>query len=482
MGIWSTRDTPSEVIRSIAVLPFENLNRDDDRDYVADGVTVTLIGELSRYEGLRVISRTSIMPFKGGVRSLQEIAAALDVDAVIEGSVLHAGDALRIDSHLIRIRDERTMWAESYERDFGDVLALQRDIARAVSEAVISNVRRTDSGESAGTTVADATTMQSYLRANQLFDQRTDTSIDRAIREYKRILGVHPSFTPAYQKLAEAYMMALAFGADPREFLIEARSVAERAIAIDPNLAEAYLLLGVVGAACSFDWTTGVREMRRALVLNPNSSFSHRYFGAVLTGLGHFDEALEHSKRAVELDPLSLSARAAHGIRLYQVRRFSEASKVFQALRAEHPSYQQATRWLGRTWIEMQRGEEGIELIRSAMEHGERRSDLAWIAHGLATLNRQGEALAIARGFSERPHTQRPSALQEARVWAALGDTEAVLREIDLARERCQSSNAIWGPAFDPYRENRRFAEQLDAFGYDEGVQSRWLELIRSSP
>jgi tetratricopeptide (TPR) repeat protein len=171
----------------------------------------------------------------------------------------------------------------------------------------------------------------------------------------------------------------------------------------------------------------------------------------------------------------------AHGIRLYQLRRFGEATKVFEAVRAEHPHYPQATRWLGRAHIEMGKPEAGVALIREAMQEGSRRSDPAWLAHGLVRLGRTEEARAIVEEIQRRDPDQQPNFYHVARVWASLGDLESTLETLDEARRRCQSSNMIWGVSFDSFRDDARFIAALESFGYGPGVQARWAKLIANT-
>ena len=306
----SSGTSPAAPIRSIAVLPLDNYSADSTQAYFAEGMTDELTSDLATISQLRVTSRGSAMQFTGSKRPpTPEIARALNVDAVVEGSVTRVGDRVRINAQLIDARVDKHLWAQTFERSSSDVLALQAELASAIASAI--NVQLTP-GEQSRLSAApsiDPAAHDAYLKGRYFFNRPSDENLERAIAQFDTAARLSPKFVPAYSGLSDAYTWA-AFNegfisvADAKP---KAKETAERAVALDSMSAEAHTSLGVFKAWFDYDWEGSERELRRAIALNPNYAFAHDQFGLMLTLVGRFDEAIAESQRAMALDPLSPS-------------------------------------------------------------------------------------------------------------------------------------------------------------------------------
>jgi adenylate cyclase len=304
----TTLASSPHVIRSIAVLPLDNYSGDPKQEYFADGMTDELTTDLATISQLRVISRGSVMQFKGEHRPpTPQIAKLLDVDAVVEGSVLRVGDKVRITAQLIDAPADKHMWAKSYERDSRDVLALQDELASAIAREI--NVQLTP-GERSRLTSAPTVNPQAhdaYLKGRYFFNRPSDENLKKAIAQFEEATRLDPNFAPAYSGLSDAYLWAGynegVFTA--AEAMPKAKAAAEKAIQLDDTSAEAHTSLAVFKLFYEFDWAGCEHEFRRAFTLNPNYAFAHDQLGLALALQGRLDEGVAEGKRAIELDPLS---------------------------------------------------------------------------------------------------------------------------------------------------------------------------------
>lgn len=369
---------PAAATRTIAVLPLENLSGDPSQEYFADGMTEALIGDLARIRGLRVISRTSVMRYKGARRSIRDIAAELNADVILEGTVLRGGERLRISVQLIDAASDTHLWAERFDRAMRDVLELQSDVA----EAVASQIRATLVGdigapEPAGAPGAKPTARPAqsidpevydlYLRGRHQLNRRSDESLHRAIEFFDTAIARDRSYPLAHLGLAEAHgLLGFHEFEPPREAFPRARAAAERALALTPDLGEAYAVLAYVTLHHDRDWEAAERDFLRAVELNPNHAVTRLWYANLLAASGRFDEALEQGRRALELDPLSIIHSAVTGWVHFFERRFDVAyERMARALELE-PGFFQAYQWRGWALWQMGRLEEASKHLESA--------------------------------------------------------------------------------------------------------------------
>jgi TolB-like protein/class 3 adenylate cyclase len=296
------------VIRSIAVLPLDNYSGDPKQEYFADGMTDELTTDLATISQLRVISRGSVMQFKGEHRPpTPQIARLLNVDAVVEGSVLRVGDKVRITAQLIDAPADKHMWAKSYERDSRDVLALQDELASAIAREINVQLTPGEQARLASAPTVDPAAHDAYLKGRYFINRPSDENLKKAIAQFEEAIRLDPNFAPAYSGLSDAYVWAgfneAVFTA--AEAMPKAKATAEKAVQLDDNSAEAHTSLAIFKWLYEYDWAGCEREFLRAFALNPNYAFAHDQFGWALALQGRLDEGLAESKRAIELDPLS---------------------------------------------------------------------------------------------------------------------------------------------------------------------------------
>ena len=322
-------------IRSLAVLPLENLSRDADQEYFADGMTDALITDLGKIGGLRVISRTSMMHYKGTRKTLPEIARELNVDAVIEGAVLRSGNRVRITTQLLEASTDRHLWAETYERDLGDLLALQGEVAREVAGQVNIKLTQQERTRLLGRQPVDPEAMEAYLKGR--YELRS-LQLDKGIEHFKQALQREPNYGQAWAGLAGAYD-ALSYPsqlADTGELaekqslntqlLAKSKAAALKALQLDESLSEAHVSLGQVLMDMDWSWGAAEREFQRAITLDPNNAAAHQAYGEHLMAWGRLDEAIAELSRATDLDPFTWRTH------YMLARTFSAASRYDEAL------------------------------------------------------------------------------------------------------------------------------------------------------
>jgi len=298
----------ASVIRSIAVLPLDNYSGDPSQDYFAEGMTDELTTDLARISRLRVISRGSAMQFKGKNRpSTPEIAKLLDVDAVVEGSVLRSGERVRITAQLIDARADRHLWAKSFESSTRDVLAMQDELATAIADEIHVQLTSAERSQLGGAKTVDPQAYDAYLKGRYFFNRPSDENLQKAIARFEEAISFDPGFAPAFSGLSDAYLWAgwnegflTASEARPK-----AKEAAEKAIALDDGSAEAHTSLAVFRTFYEYDWTGADAEFRRAIELNPSYAYAHDQFSVCLAFQGRFDESIAEGQRAAELDPLN---------------------------------------------------------------------------------------------------------------------------------------------------------------------------------
>lgn len=306
---------PRTPIQSIAVLPLANLSNDANQDYFADGMTEALTTDLGKISALRVISRTSVMRYKGTKKPLPEIARELQVDALVEGTVLRSGNHMRITANLVQASPERHLWAESYESEVGDILTVQTQVAQAVAREI--QVKLTPAEQKLLSTArpVNPEAHDDYLRGRYLCDQDTREGLDKGIPYFQRAIQEAPDDPLGYAGLADCYS-AWAYAGDlftndlmGNNFLPKARDAALRALQLDPNVAEAHTALGKVRMVLEWDWAGAEAEFKRAIELNPSYAAAHMWYAHYLVAVGRFDEAVVEAKRSLELDPFSQFTR-----------------------------------------------------------------------------------------------------------------------------------------------------------------------------
>ena len=347
---------------TLAVLPLANLSGNPDEEYFADGMTEALITSLAKVSALRVISRTSVMRFKDTVRPLQEIAAELGVDAIIEGSAMRHGDRFRITAQLIDAATDQHMWAESYDRDFRDVLILQNEIAKTIAQEIRLVVTPEESSRLAKTTVVSPDGYDAYLKGMQHFYRLTPQDLETSLQYFELSLEQNPDSALAHSGIAAAWIGLQQMGfvqssvATPK-----AEAASLRALELDSDLAQAHHWLGVVRSWSDWNWTAAEKEFERAIYLSPSNGDARASYSHLLAVLGRFDEALVQAELALRLDPFNGWFQGIYGVVLHMTRRYNEAIVVFQEALRISPKLPFAWLMLAGSYHFSERFDEAIE-------------------------------------------------------------------------------------------------------------------------
>ena len=454
---WSFRDTGP--VR-LAVLPFENLSGDPERDYISEGLTEELIDQLSVVSpgDLHVIARTSVENYEGTDVNVGHVGAELDVEYVLEGSVRVHEDALRISTRLVRVDGQANVWSDSFDRPFEKLLDTERAIAREVAESLAAELvtspppRPVPSGDA----------YARYLEGRYLLNQRTADGFERAVAAFEAARGLDPHYAAAYRGLAESF--ALAGNYDwiaPKQAYPKAREHTEKALELDPDAAEAHLLLAFLQHGYEWRHDAAERSFRRALELNPNLARAYLWRGGFLSSRGRHDEALASTRRALELDPLSLVVRAELAWQLYYARRYDEAAAECRAILELEPEFLPAEDNLKWILISAGRDEEAFEsFVRVMALEGE---SSASVTEARSVFARGGltDVLRWSLDAPEERITQPgQSAFNVAIDYAAIGDIHSALDWLERAYDDRETDlvNVDVDPRLDPLRGDARFA------------------------
>ncbi|MGA9529258.1 MAG: winged helix-turn-helix domain-containing protein [Terriglobales bacterium] len=329
----------------LAVLPFENFTGDASQDYFSDGLTEEMISQLGNLDPahLGVIARTSVMHYKRTQEPLTRIGQELGVQYVIEGSVRRDSDRVRITAQLIQVKDQSHIWARQYDRNLGDLLAIQAEIAQEIANEIritLPGAGRVEAARAFPLTPQAYEAYDLYLKGRFCWNKRTSDGFQQAIDYFQQAIAKDPNYARAYAGLADSYALMGGYATTPQmETMPKARAAALKALELDPNLAEAHTSLALITENFDFNWESAEKEYRRAIGLNPNYATAHHWYAEYLALMGRFDEALTESERARELDPLSLIISADKGIILFYARRYDDAIAQFRGVQEMDPTF-----------------------------------------------------------------------------------------------------------------------------------------------
>ncbi len=470
MGFRS-KTSATRQITSIAVLPMENLSGDAGQDYFADGMTDELIASLARISSLRVISRTTAMEYKGRHESLEKIAHDLNVDAVVEGTVLRAGGRVRITAELVQVSTDRHLWADTYESPMGDVLALQNQVASAIVSQIRIKLTPQDKEHLAATRSINSAAFEDYLKGRYYWGKRSEDSLDKAIHYFQSATEEDPQYALAYAGLADCYgiLGAAIVGTIPTsEVAPKAEAAATRAVDLDPMLAETQTALATVEFNYDWKWTAAETGFRRAIQLNPSYATAHQRYSLYLMAMGRTEESLAEMNLARSLDPLSLSVNFSLGWRLYMARQYDQAIAQLLNTIEMDPAYLLAHIVLGQCYE--QKGQYGLaiaELQKAASLSPGSPPVMAALAHAYAAAGQRQEALKLLDELKAQSGRRYVSPFYVALVYTGLGDREQALVWLGAAYDD-RSNNMIFlnaVPEFDRLRPEPRFQTLLRRIG-----------------
>ncbi|HVJ27053.1 MAG TPA: protein kinase [Vicinamibacterales bacterium] len=431
---------PGNRIRSVAVLPLQNLSNAEEQQYFADGMTEALISDLSAIGELRVISRTSVMQFKNTTRSLSDIAEALTVDAIIEGAVLRTDTRIRITARLIDARTQGQLWSGVYEKPISDAIELQREIASTIGREIRGELAPADTARLARRTSVDPEAYQSYLRGRFQWNLRSFANLQQAVKLFQDAIARDPGFALAYAGLADVYVVLGDYrDVLPAEAYGRAREAADTALRLDPSLAEAHTARAWLAMSLERDWAAAEASFQRALQLNPGYATAHQWHGEFLAALGRFEEALAAMQRAQDLDPLAPMPQAIHGWMALLAGRYDEAIKLCEGVLARDPTFRPARMYRAWTYMETGRLDEAEREAKALLDMASSPAvPLATLGRIRARRGDRAGALSVIEKLRALPY---PPSFDIAKLHAELRNREETLTW--LAKAESERSSAV---------------------------------------
>jgi TolB-like protein/tetratricopeptide (TPR) repeat protein len=463
---------PATEIRSIAVLPLEDMSGDADQDYFADGMTEQLIADLATIRGLRVISRTSVMHYKTARKPAPAIAQELRVDGLIEGSLMRAGEKVRITAKLIEGVSGEVIWIQNFERDLRDVLTLQREVARVIGRKVNMTLTPQEQERLAVAPVVDPEVHRQVLLGRHHTAKATEDALRKAVQYFDIALAQAPENAMAHAGLAEAYMGLSGYYMPPREAMPKAKQAAEAAIGLDPSLAEAHAVLGFIHLVYDWDGPAARASLQRALELNPTLATARLHYAAYLTTQARHEEAVAEIRRAVEFDPASIRTNAIATSLLLFARRFDEAIELAQrGFEFEPNAY--ALAFQGVAYAEQRRFTEAVDNLERAARLDDGATILALQAHVLALAGQKAEARKVIRRVEESTKTRYFCPYEIATAHVSLGDADTAYRWFRKGVEERADCMAWLGvePWIESFRSDPRYPTLLRDIGLDPSVR-----------
>jgi TolB-like protein/DNA-binding winged helix-turn-helix (wHTH) protein/tetratricopeptide (TPR) repeat protein len=465
LGVMSRR-RPAEPpgpapITSIAVLPFENLSGDREQDYFADGMTDSLITRLAQVRALRVISRTSVTQYTQKDKLLPRIAADLNVDAVVEGTVVRSGNRVRVTAQLIHAPTDRHLWASTYERELRDVIALQGELAGAIAEAVHVELRPEEQRRLAARGAVDPEAYDAYLKGRFFWNRRSPQDLAKAAQYFEQAIATDPAYAPAYSGLSDTYRLSGPQGLRPRDSMPKAEAAARQALALDDTLAEAHASLAGVLYRYHWDWEGAEREFRRSLELDPSYAEGHRAYAIYLMTVRRHEEAITELRRARELSPLSPVINVELAGALGRSGHYDEAIQQVQKALEIDPKMSQAYATLAAIHDKQGDYPKAIAALEKAAALSGRGGG-AWLGYLYAVSGRRREAQAMVAVLQQRSRQQYVSPQHLAIVHLGLGDDDKAFALLEKAyEERAFEVLGFSGRLYDRLRDDPRFQDLL---------------------
>jgi len=467
-----SRSRASLEIRSLAVLPLESLSSDPSQEYFADGMTDELITDLSQISALSVISRTSVMPYKRARKPLPQVARELNVDAVVEGTVLRSGDRVRITAQLIQVSADKHIWSQSYEGDLRDTLALQNKVARAIADQIRISLTPQEQAALKNVKAVNPEAYVSNLKGRYFWNKRTADGLKTAVAYFDQAIENDPTYARAYAGLADSYALMgdWQYGVlTPKEALPRAEAAAIKALELDSTLGEAHTSLAFTLDGFDWDWGSAEREFKRALELNPGYATAHHWYAWHLALVGRNAEAIAEMKRAQNLDPLSLIISADLAELLVIAHSYDESIEQSRKTIEMDPNFALAHNQLAQAYIQKEMYSEAIsELEKAVRLSGGSPICTANLARAYAASRRRNEALKLLSDLKEGSNPVYSRATEIAMVYAALGDKNQAMSWLEKGYEERFNPGVLLRPGFDPLRSDPRFQDLLRRLGLNQ--------------
>jgi len=467
-----SRNRQSSVIRSLAVLPLESLSSDVSQDYFADGMTDELISDLGQISALRVISRTSVMSYKHSRKSLPQIARELNVDAVVEGTVLRSGDQVRITAQLIEASTDRHVWSQSYQGGLRDTLALQNTVARAIADQIRISVNPREEAALRNVRVVNPVAYESYLKGRYFWNKRTAESLKVALAYFNQAIDEDSKYAQAYSGLADTYALLGDWQyavMTPKEALPLAKAAAIKALELDNTLGEAHNSLAFCLDGFDWDFDSAGKEFQRAIELNPGYATAHHWYAWHLALLHRFDEAIAEMKKAETVDPLSIVINADLAELLAIAHRYEESIRQSHTTIEMDPNFGLAHNHLGQAYL-LQHNVEGaiVELKEAVRLSARSPTCIANLARAFAAAGKRSDAEQLLTELKKRSSPLQSHASEIAVIYVSLGDIDQAMNWLEKGYEERFNPGVLIRPGFDPLRSDPRFQDLVHRtrFGY----------------
>jgi TolB-like protein/Flp pilus assembly protein TadD len=456
-------------IQSLAVLPLENLSRDPDQEFFADGMTEALITNLAKISALHVVSRTSAMYYKGVHRPLREIARELQVDGIVEGTVMRSGQRVRISAQLIDARTDAHLWAEIYDRDLRDVLELQSEVARTIASEVQVKVSPLEQTQLARTRSVDPEAYEAYLKGRYYWNKRTGESMKQGLECFQKAIEIDPTYAAAHAGVADsAAVLGWWNFATAEQSFVRAKEAAKKALSMDATLAEAHASLGFSLTHHDFDFSGAERSLKKALEINPRYATAAQWYGILLCSTGRYEEGMTELRRALRLDPLSLIFGWTYAHFLFFAGRFDEAIEEGQKVLALHPNSGFGRQVLGISWAAKGVHDRAIAELIEARRFGRIPNFLGSLGFGYGAAGKSEEAMAVAKELQEFSHEPYRIAYWMAMIYANLDSNEAFCWLEKAYSERGpQMAYLNVDRRFDKLRPDPRFQDLLRRMNFN---------------
>jgi TolB-like protein/DNA-binding winged helix-turn-helix (wHTH) protein/Flp pilus assembly protein TadD len=462
-------------IRSLAVLPLENLSGDASQNYFADGMTDELITDLAQLSALRVISRTSVMAYKGARKPLPQIARELNVDAVVEGTVLRSGDRVRITAQLIDASKDKHLWSQSYEGELRDTLALQSRVASAIADQIRINLTPREQAALKNVKVVNPEAYESYLKGRYFWNKRTADGLKVALAYFKQAIEEDPKYAKAYSGLADTYALLGDWQyavMTPKEAFPKAKAAAIKALELDNALGEAHTSLAFVLDGFDWDLDAGGKEFQRAIELNPGYATAHHWYAWHLTLLDRFDEAITEMRKAENLDPLSLIINADLAELLGLAHSYDDSIRQSLKTIEMDPNFALAHSQLAQAYLQKHMYAEAVAELKKAVQlSGGSPTCIANLARAYVVSGKRSEAVKLLSDLKKRSNPGYSHASEIAMIYASLGDTDQAMNWLEKGYEERFNPGVLLRPGFDPLRSDLRFQNLVHRIGLP-GVRS----------
>ncbi|MGE5814382.1 MAG: winged helix-turn-helix domain-containing protein [Acidobacteriota bacterium] len=465
-----SNNSPSSVIRSLAVLPLESLSNDASQDYFADGMTDQLITDLGQISALRVISRTSVMAYKHTRKSLPQIARELNVDAVVEGTVLRSGDQVRITAQLIEGSADRHLWSQSYQGELRNTLALQNTVARAIADQIRINVNPQEQAALRTVAVVNPAAYTSYLKGRYFWNKRTADGLRVALEYFNQAIDEDSKYARAYSGLADTYALLGDWQyavMTPREALPKAKTAAIKALELDDSLGEAHNSLAFCLDGFDWDFDAAGKEFRRAIELNPGYATAHHWYAWHLALLRRYDEAIVEMRKAANVDPLSLVINADLAELLALAHFYDESIRQSLKTLEMDPNFGLAHNHLGQAYLQKQMNDKAVAELQEAVRlTGGSATCIANLARAYTASGKRGEAETLLSDLKKRSNPGQSYAPEIAAIYVALGDADHAMSWLEKGYEERFNPGVLIRPGFDPLRSDPRFQDLVRRTGF----------------